>query len=274
MLIIDASPQQQTWTPANLHAERLSFWQDANDPSTVILATGVSQWRDKSGNNRHFSQAVGANQPSYSNTAFFGLPGITFDGINDNLQLSDISSQITNRTHGVYWVFRWISGNSLGAGYNPSISIKSVSNSDNGALHYIRNLSNIGASYPYFSQPTLASYDNSGVVYINTTGYMMSFQANASSGATAWSVHRNGTLEGNTNGIGTPNTNNEGYVLGHQITATRYLNCVFAEILMIQNTNASIRDLVKGYFAWKWNLQANLPANHPFKNRAPLVSDV
>ena len=273
MLIINASPQ--LWTPVNLPAGSLSFWQDANDISTVILATGVSQWRDKSGNNRHFTQTVGANQPSYSSTAFFGLPGITFDGVNDRLELTEISSQITNQTHGVYWVFRWLSGNAVGSGYNPTISVRTANNADGGALHYVKNTSGFGASYPYFTQPFFASYDlTSGTAYNNTTGYLMSFQANAALGATAWSVHRNGTLERSTNTIGTPNTNNTGYILAHQVAPTRYLNCVFAEVLMIQNTNASIRDLVKGYFAWKWNLQTNLPTAHPFKNRAPLVSDM
>lgn len=273
MLIINASPQ--LWTPVNLPNGSLSFWQDANDISTVILATGVSQWRDKSGNNRHFTQTVEANQPSYSSTAFFGLPGITFDGVNDSLQLAGISSQITNQTHGVYWVFRRISGNSGGSGYNPTISTKIVNNAEGGALHYVRNSSLFGASYPYYTQPLTPSYDQvSGTAYNNTTGYVMSFQANAPSGATAWSVHRNGTLEGNTNAIYTPNTNNEGYVLAHQIGHNRYFNCVFAEVLMVQNTNASIRDLVKGYFAWKWNLQTNLPTAHPFRNRPPLISDI
>ncbi len=274
MLIIDASPTQ-LWTPANLPTGNLSFWQDATDTSTVILATGVSQWRDKSGNNRHFTQAVGENQPSYSNTAFFGLPGITFDGVNDSLAVTGISSQITNRTHGIYWVFRRISGNAGGSGFNPTISVRSASNGDNGALHYIKNTGGFGASYPYFGHPTSASYNlTSGTEYNNTTGYVISFQANAPSGATAWSVHRNGTLEGNTNTIGTPSANNDGYVLAHQVNAIRYLNCVFAEVLMVQNTNSSIRNLTEGYLAWKWGLQGNLPINHPFRNRPPLISDI
>lgn len=272
MLIIDASPQ--LWTPANLSAGRLSFWQDVSDLSSIILQSGVSQWRDKSGNNRHFTQSVADSQPSYSSTAFFGLPGITFDGVNDNLQLAGISSQITNQTHGVYWVFRRISGNSGGSGYNPTISTKIVGNAEGGALHYVRNTSNLGASYPYYTQPNTTAYDiTSGTAYDNTTGYVMAFQANAPR-ATAWSVHRNGTLEGSTNAIYTPNTNNEGYVLAHQIGHNRYFNCVFAEVLMVQTVTDSTRNLIEGYLAWKWGLQGNLSASHPFRNRPPLISDI
>ena len=264
--------QGRLWTP-DLLWPNLSFLQDAYDPSTITISTGVSEWRDKSGNGRHFTQGTGDQQPSYSSNGFFGRPGITFDGSNDSLLLTGISSLITNQTHGVYWVFRRISGNSGGSGYNPTISIyPSNGTSDYGALHYVKNSNSLGASYPYFNAPNTHNYDiTSGTAYNNDTGYVMAFQANAPSGATAWSVHRNGTLEGSTNGIGTPNTNNAGYVLGKQIVVARYLNCVFAEVLMVQNTNTRIRQLVEGYLAWKWGIQ--IAASHPFANRPPLIGD-
>lgn len=267
----EAQLQGRLWTP-DLLQPNLSFWQDAADLSTITIATGVSEWRDKSGNGRHFTQATGTNQPSYSDTGFLGRPGITFDGSNDNLRLTGISSQITNQTHGVYWVFRRISGNAGGSGYNPTISIRTANNADAGALHYVKNTGGFGASYPYYGQPTNTSYDlTSGTAYNNSTAYVMSFQANAPSAATAWSVHRNGTLEANTNTIGTPNTNNDGYILAHQVTPARYLNCVFGEVLMVQNTNARLRQIVEGYLAWKWD--ALLAATHPFANRPPLIGD-
>lgn len=268
----EAKFQGRLWTPDVLRPN-LSFWQDAADQSTITIATGVSEWRDKSGNNRHFTQATGANQPSYSDTGFLGLPGITFDGTNDNLRLTGISGQIANQTHGVHWVFRRISGNTGGSGYNPTVSVMpSNGASDFGALHYVKQSNNLGASYPYYNAPSSFSYDlTSGTAYNNGIGYVMSFQANAPSAATAWSVHRNGTLEGSTNSIGTPNTSNDGYVLAHQISPARYLNCVFAEVLMVQNTNARIRQIVEGYLAWKWGI--TLDPAHPFVNRPPLIGD-
>lgn len=268
----EAMLQGRLWTPGLLRPD-LSFWQDAADLSTITIATGVSEWRDKSGNNRHFTQATGTNQPSYSDTGFLGLPGITFDGVNDNLRLPGISSQITNLTHGVYWVFRRISSNTGGGGYNPTISIlPSNGTSDYGALHYVKQSNNLGASYPYYNSPAVHSYDlTSGTAYQNNIGYVMSFQANAPSGATAWSVHRNGTLESNTNSITTPNANNAGYVLAHQIAPVRYLNCVFAEVLMVQNVNTRVRQLIEGYLAHKWGVLLN--GAHPYANRPPLIGD-
>lgn len=273
----EAAQQGRLWTPAQLRPN-VSFWCDASDVSTITIATGVSQWRDKSGNNRHFTQATAANQPSYSGTGFLGRPGITFDGVNDNLRLPGISSQITNLTHGVYWVFRRISSNTGGGGYNPTISVLPASlTSDWGALHYVKQSNNLVASYPYYGAPYASAYDpTTGVAYNNASGYVMSFQANAPSGATAWGIHRNGALEGYTTGpnftaFTAPNTANDGYVLAHQISPLRYLNCVFAELLMVQNTNARVRQTVEGYLAWKWGIA--LDASHPYANRPPLIGD-
>jgi hypothetical protein len=40
-----------------------------------------------------------------------------------------------------------------------------------------------------------------------------------------------------------------------------------AEIVAFaSNSNAEI---VEGYLAWKWGMQADLPAGHPYKNSAP-----
>jgi hypothetical protein len=53
------------WTPADLGAS-LALWLDAADASTITLnGSNVSQWDDKSGNDRHASQATASFQPLY-----------------------------------------------------------------------------------------------------------------------------------------------------------------------------------------------------------------
>jgi hypothetical protein len=48
------------------------------------------------------------------------------------------------------------------------------------------------------------------------------------------------------------------------------INGEVGEILMYQGTLSTLqRQQVEGYLAWKWGLQANLPASHPFKNWPP-----
>ena len=47
-------------------------------------------------------------------------------------------------------------------------------------------------------------------------------------------------------------------------------NCEVAEIILynVLLTTAQVQT-VEGYLAWKWGLQGNLPANHPYKNAPP-----
>jgi hypothetical protein len=82
MLIINASPR--LWTLADLPIGLLSLWLDAADLSTITASgSRVSQWRDKSGNGRHWSQPTDAQRPSLSTS---GVPSILWDGSNDSLQ--------------------------------------------------------------------------------------------------------------------------------------------------------------------------------------------
>lgn len=67
----------QQWTPAALPG--LALWLDSSDASTFTFSSGslVSQWNDKSGFGRHFTQATVANQPSRTGTKN-GLPTVSF----------------------------------------------------------------------------------------------------------------------------------------------------------------------------------------------------
>lgn len=76
--------QSAAWTPAQLPG--LALWLDAADASTITLnGSTVSQWNDKSGNNRHASQATAANQPTRTLNGLGGRTVLTFDGVNDFL---------------------------------------------------------------------------------------------------------------------------------------------------------------------------------------------
>ena len=67
VMCLDASNNKSY--PTDLPVKNgLALWLDAADDSTFSYSSGtlVSQWRDKSGNNRHFFQATAGNQPSRS----------------------------------------------------------------------------------------------------------------------------------------------------------------------------------------------------------------
>jgi hypothetical protein len=260
-----ANEQGVLWTPPLV---RPAVWLDAADLSTITIATGVSEWRDKSGNGSHATQATAANQPVYSQTGFFGLPGITFDGSNDQLNIS--TTRMQNTSHGVFWAFIRRGAGSTGDTYKPSVGVL-AGGGDRGALHYVKNSNNFGASYPYFGAPLNNSYDlSSGTAYNNTAAQVMAFQSNV----TGWGVWRNGSLEGTTSGIAAPNTTNTGFTLGGQDNPLRKSNITMTEFILLETTDNLRRQTVEGYLAHKWGLTANLPASHPFKYTTPLTGPV
>lgn len=87
-------PAGTLWNPSTVNLE---MWYDASVIDSVVLGgTGVSQWRDLSGNNRHLTQLVAANQPTFDQEEF--QPTVTFDGTVGqflNLASLDLGSNVS-----------------------------------------------------------------------------------------------------------------------------------------------------------------------------------
>jgi hypothetical protein len=68
------------------------LWLDAADASTITLdgSNNVSEWRDKSGNSRHVTQATTTRRPSYPSSVFGTLPAVRTDGVDDLLRTPSI----------------------------------------------------------------------------------------------------------------------------------------------------------------------------------------
>jgi hypothetical protein len=62
----------------------LQWWVDAARGTTI--ATGVSQWNDLSGNNRHATQGTAGSQPTIAAASLNGLPTIAFNGSSQWMQ--------------------------------------------------------------------------------------------------------------------------------------------------------------------------------------------
>jgi hypothetical protein len=95
----------------------LLAWWDAQTPSSYDIATGVSEWRDLSGNANHLTQSITNNQPTLS--TLNGRTAFSFDGSND--QLAAASSIITASSAGQFSAFAVVqtsdnSGNMFSAG--------------------------------------------------------------------------------------------------------------------------------------------------------------
>ena len=70
-------------------------------------------------------------------------------------------------------------------------------------------------------------------------------------------------------------TAGQGFAIGAEWNGTAYANLVAVtnvyEVVVMSNVPTTFqRQQMEGYLAWKWGLQANLPASHPYKTSTPI----
>jgi len=71
--------QVSSWVNFNPLSLSPALWLDAADTATITASSGsVSQWDDKSGNGRNFTQGTGANQPTTGTRTLNGLNVVDF----------------------------------------------------------------------------------------------------------------------------------------------------------------------------------------------------
>lgn len=68
---------------------QMHYDADALNTFTRNASNDVSQWRDRSGNNRHAAQATSSAQPKYTLNVIGGKSGVVFDGSNDFMLMGD-----------------------------------------------------------------------------------------------------------------------------------------------------------------------------------------
>lgn len=75
------------WSPAALGASLLGWWDAERSDKIALSGSAVTSWTDLVGGYAA-TQSVGASRPLYSATSFNNRPGLTFDGLDDELTLS------------------------------------------------------------------------------------------------------------------------------------------------------------------------------------------
>lgn len=241
------------WTPAQLTT---ALWLDAADTSTITLnGSTVSQWADKSGNGRNFSQATAANQPGYSN------PNITFDGSNDVLTrtpgsfgygtgnfaiLAVVAPTARTSSFGSEIISQHVYG--LNADFAFQISTA-------GNLKYLgtNGTNNLASS-------TTVPLNTRSIVEVTRTSNDHVLYINASNVGSA--TITDSIANTSSAAIGGSNNNNPNSAFAGAI----------GEMLVVPTTlSTTDRQKLEGYLAWKWGLQADLPVGHPYKNTPPTV---
>jgi hypothetical protein len=108
----------------------LALWFDADDASTITLnGSTVSEWRDKSGYNRHATQATAARQPAYTTNSLNGKPAVTAPGA-DGLRAMLVSAFQFYNAHTAMFVFK------ASGGYAQTVFNRGSNNNDRPKFDY------------------------------------------------------------------------------------------------------------------------------------------
>jgi len=218
----------------------LILWLDASDSTTVSLSNNnVTRWNDKSGRNNN-ATPFGTGSPTYSSNS------IVFTGT--QAFATTLQSLMSNQSG--FAIVRYSSA--------AKINIISVNRtSGTAAIQQIiqtnvQRITTYGGSNiatgATLTQNTMLLYNHTFSATSNAFLYVNGSQTGTSTGP------YNFTGAGTINIGGFDTTPGEGFV------------GTMNEILLYSNVlTTSQRQQVEGHLAWKWGLQANLPAGHPYR---------
>lgn len=230
-----------------------TLWLDAADSSTITLSSGVSQWRDKSGNMNDAVQATGSLQPTYANSS------VTFNGSSHYMTLvspSILPSGFTV-TGTYFFVTRLTSSGSVGVFfmYGPNTPFTA----QNPQFYY-----NTSSQLVVDVFGTGAITDTSNA--LNTTTILSSTISTTGTGTvTGW---RNGISFGSNIYVKDAITP-EQCLIGVSKLNTGALSFYYPgninEIIIYNNIlSTPQRQQIEGYLAAKWGLSSSLPTTQPF----------
>jgi hypothetical protein len=254
----------QPWTPANLDT---NLWLDASDASSVTMATyKVSEWKDKSGNDRNATQEDAARQPTYDpedgQMVFDGAqilkaPGDAFTfGASEVYVVAD-SSMSGNGTY--------VIGSTAGPGSVARLYLNRATDTITSA--YVGRLDtsqkdnvNFGSAasraiYGIESSHSPAPYDLR--VRLNGDDVGSKLQYSSTYSGNLGNVYVGGRTSAN--------TDNPSLYGGFMTGSVQ-------EVIFTGVLSASNKLKMEGYLAHKWGLTDSLPESHPYKAFAPQIT--
>jgi len=238
------------------------FWFDANDSACVYSGTtsAVTGLRDKSGVGNNATNVTGTAVAKITSNAINGLPALYLD----NTGFTGTMTIYTGNVWSFYFLTNVIS---TAAAYGRLLAV--------GNNTVINDFQFVGS----FLLALQAANVNQVAIYRNSMiGSSSSITLNVPcifSGyfdGTNVYFFLNGTLI--TQGSSTGAFSNNRFGIGCNSSASPPETCdkiYIGEILLYQTAHTtSDRQKLEGYLAWKWGLQGNLPAGHPYKSAAPV----
>ena len=252
--IVKTTTTTGTFVPTSVSGCQL--WLDGADSSTITMATGVSQWNDKSGNTYNLTQSTTGSQPTRTgNYVIF----------QSNNYLNIPQAAINNAAaFSIFLVFNPIS--SLNWIIQKQADGIATQNMLSMSYYWIQNVGSTAYVY-WTSTANQGPFANSGTALTLSTLQLLELTYDG----TTLVIYRNGTVLSSTAGAySLPNyTTATNCTLGAWIASGSPYNSGSTNFqlgeLLHYNTFPSTtnRQSIEGYLAQKWGLTSSLPAGHP-----------
>lgn len=260
--VIASSNIIHNWAPED-DEPNTSFWFDPVRTSTITLgvAPNVERWYSAKSNSVFAQQFTTGQQPTLSASAINGLDAIVFDNVNDVLNASGPTPDVTLGSNlSIHWV-----------GSHPSVGAVNFGS----FFNHVNATDDRGVQVGRLGTGVDARIQirNSSGAPINCTGTnAFDGQVNVYSAL----VHTSrGLIELLKNGLSIGTLPFTGlFELNRTFVNFGQLGGTVGEVLMVSNKPYNVDDVFKavGYLAHRWGINDKLSALHPYRNNAPTIA--
>ena len=267
----------------------LCLWLDSTDSNTLfqntagttpVTATGqsVACWKDKSSNAVSYTSGAVPNQsgmlqpPVYSNDGIYNIVSFNnFSGGSGTYNsattqgLSAVGGFPLDSTGFITFVVAKASGFFTVSYFN---SYFTFTDNETQFVDFDAAKGNSGMGFVNTNNQNVGVYPDTTT--LTTTRQIQCLESTTTGGK----FYINGSNLSNTSYAYTqkrPLPNGSTVWIGNQAPGQRSFSGFINELLIFNNTSVSTqqRQTVEGYLAWKWGLQASLPAGHPYLSAKP-----
>jgi hypothetical protein len=244
------------WTPAD--SPNIQVWFDGNDiqanGSVIPDGTVNTAWQDKSGNNYHASGGTGN---TYTTKTLI-KNGLSVQRMTPNGLTGAVSNFDPCNSYTIFSAQRCLGPDPVSYGR----LLNGISNSSiDGILYY-------GTDTGTTNLWITSDYLSSGAANTPTTNLSNWCVLSTTFENSNNQTYVNGTALDLRTGVNILLLT--GVYIGSLYNGTQEWNGDIGDIIIYNGVlSTGDRQKVEGFLAWKWDLQSNLPSNHPYKFAAP-----
>jgi len=253
------------------------LWLDASDVSTLWADTAgataatnngrVARWDDKSGAARHATQTASDARPIRRDARQNGLTALAYDGTDDYMALSalslfrDIGHAAISVVSKVADKSQFIFGAETGTAGSTRIGLSTSTAPNDRRTILARRVDGTTASSVSSTNVTAGAF----TIQIGVFGYADGVIAH----------HENGVAVGTASISSGKTTDTDSAAISvGKLGTSFFANGDVSELVVtLTAMSTATRRKLEGYLSHKWGLTGSLPADHPYKSRAPTVKD-